>query len=101
MQTTFFMSKVLIHCEAHCQKYENLNNYNSKKIKDILKIPTNLSSVSGTKKLANTVKKAKIKKSYILVSNKDIAKRSTDLNSRSHKEQLVNENQREKNSFSP
>ena len=48
------MSKVLIHCEAHCQKYENLNNYNSKTIKDILKIPTNLSSVSGTKKFANT-----------------------------------------------
>ena len=40
----FCWSKFLIHCEAHCQKFENSNIYNLKTAKDILKIPMVLSS---------------------------------------------------------
>ena len=40
----FFLSKFLIHREAHCQKCENSNIYNSKTANDILKNPTDLSS---------------------------------------------------------
>ena len=54
MQKSLFWSKFLIHCEAHCQKFENTNHYISKTVLDILLIPTDLSS--GGQKLCSIKK---------------------------------------------